>query len=130
MAKGDKSRIVPLCPQVVSVIEEMSRKGKGDRLFPTNSVKKSFTTALNRAGITDFRFHDLRHCFASTLAAQGTDLLTIRDLLGHTTLEMAMRYSHLSNAKLREAVNGLPDVLPQAAAAHAAASVSSQHTAI
>ena len=128
--KGDKSRIVPLCPQAVLVIEQMSRNSETHRLFPTNSIKKSFTTALKRAGITDSRFHDLRHCFASTLAAQGTDLLTIRDLLGHTTIEMAMRYSHLSNAKLRDAVNGLPDVLPQTAVPDAAASVPSRHTAI
>ena len=105
------------------MIEQIGHKAEGDRLFPTNSVKKSLATALKRARISNFRFHDLRHCFASTLAAQGTDLLSIRDLLGHTTLEMTMRYSHVSNARVRDAVNSLLDVLPQTAGIGADASV-------
>jgi integrase len=50
---------------------------------------------LEAAGIKDFRFHDLRHTTASMLAAQGASLLEIADVLGHKTLAMVKRYSHL-----------------------------------
>lgn len=52
-------------------------------------------TALDAAGIEGFRFHDLRHTTASMLAAQGASLLEIADVLGHKTLAMVKRYSHL-----------------------------------
>jgi len=52
--------------------------------------------ALARAGIADFRFHDLRHTCASYLAAQGSSLLEIADVLGHRTMAMVKRYSHLA----------------------------------
>ena len=51
--------------------------------------------ALEAAGIRDFRFHDLRHTVASMFAAQGASLLEIADVLGHKTLAMVKRYSHL-----------------------------------
>jgi integrase len=59
-------------------------------------VKKSFASALKRAGIRDFHFHDLRHTFASQLVMAGADLVTVKELLGHKTLAMTMRYSHIA----------------------------------
>jgi len=52
--------------------------------------------ALARAGIADFRIHDLRHTCASYLASQGASLLEIADVLGHRTMAMVKRYSHLA----------------------------------
>lgn len=68
-------------------------------------VKRSFTTALKKAGIKSFRFHDLRHTFASQLAMSGVDLNTVRDLLGHSTLEMILRYAYLSPNYKKRAVD-------------------------
>ena len=60
------------------------------------NFRKSFETALKKSGIKGFRFHDCRHTFASHLVMAGVDLNTVRDLLGHKTLGMTLRYSHLS----------------------------------
>jgi len=69
------------------------------------NIRKSFFTAMRKAGIIGFRFHDLRHTFASHLVMSGVDLNTVRELLGHKSLEMTLRYSHLSPDHKRSAVD-------------------------
>jgi integrase len=68
------------------------------------SIKTAFNNARERAGIEDYRFHDSRHEFASALAMRGVDLNTIRELLGHKTMQMVMRYSHLTDRHKAAAV--------------------------
>jgi len=69
-----------------------------------NMVTVAFERACKRAGVRDFRFHDLRHTFASYLTMGGGNIRTVQTLLGHKDLRMTMRYSHLSPEHLREAV--------------------------
>jgi integrase len=83
------------------------RRGDCNLLFPANSVirgkkrkpidlRKPWMTALQHAEIEDFHFHDLRHSAASYLAMNGASLAEIAEVLGHKTLQMVKRYSHLS----------------------------------
>jgi integrase len=71
---------------------------------PYKDVKRSFKTALRRAGIRDFRFHDLRHTFASQLVMGGVDITAVKNLLGHKTLNMTLRYAHLAPSHMAKAV--------------------------
>ncbi len=73
------------------------------------SIRDGFKAAARRAGIEDFRFHDLRHTAASRLAMNGVDLLTVASILGHKTLSMTQRYSHLSPGHRLKAVEALLD---------------------
>ena len=66
-----------------------------------------FSRAVRAADLVNFRFHDLRHTFASRLAMAGVDTYTIKELLGHKTLDMVSRYAHLSPSHQRQAVDRL-----------------------
>ncbi len=76
-------------------------KKNGERY---GNVRKAFEGARKRAGITDFRFHDLRHTFASHLVMAGIDLKIVQELLGHKSFEMTLRYAHLSPNHKRMAI--------------------------
>lgn len=67
-------------------------------------VKKGFTTACARAGINDFRIHDLRHTCAAWLVSEGVPLSEVWDLLGHQSITMTERYAHLAPERVRSAV--------------------------
>jgi len=75
-----------------------------------HEVRGSFGSACKKAGINDFRFHDLRHTFASHLVMNGVSLKAVQELLGHADMKMTMRYAHLSQAHLREAVGVLDSI--------------------
>lgn len=68
-------------------------------------IDRAFQAALKRAGIEGFRFHDLRHTFASHLAMQGATQKDLQELLGHKTMTMTLRYAHLSQEHKKKAVN-------------------------
>jgi integrase len=78
---------------------------------PYQDVKRSFKSAIRRAKIKDFRFHDLRHCFASHLVMAGVDLTTVKELLGHKSLTMTLRYAHLAPSHKVNAVNILDNTI-------------------
>ncbi|HUT02449.1 MAG TPA: tyrosine-type recombinase/integrase [bacterium] len=112
-SKNHLPRTVPLCPQAVHILQGLPRGAENDKLFPVGDIKKSYAGALRRAGLVGFTFHDLRHTAASTLVNQGVDLLTVQRLLGHESLAMTLRYSHLTDRKLRDAANQMPDIVSQ-----------------
>jgi integrase len=74
-------------------------------------VKRFLVSACRSAGIEDFRFHDLRHTFASRLVMQGASLEAVQEHLGHGDMKMTMRHAHLSQEHPRDSIN-LPNDLP------------------
>ena len=70
-------------------------------------VKTAFNRACEKAGITNFRMHDLRHSCASWLVMAGRPILEVRDMLGHQSVTMTERYAHLAPDKLRDAARAL-----------------------
>lgn len=77
----------------------------GPHVFGVSTgFKSAWTQVLERARITSFCWHDLRHHFASRLVQLGVPLNTVRDLLGHSSVAMSLRYAHLAPDQRREAV--------------------------
>jgi integrase len=80
------------------------------------NIKRAFNATVKKAGIDDFRFHDLRHTFSSHFIMRGGSLKELQEILGHKTMSMTLRYSHLSKEHKKKAVNlingltALPDM--------------------
>ena len=113
--KGGKHRTVPLSAQATRVVELQIGDLLNKRYLFTSKrtggmiaeIKKAFAGAVSDAGIEDFRFHDLRHTFATRLNAAGVDAITRRDLLGHSTIEMSDDYTHSSAEGRQRAIEML-----------------------
>ena len=116
--KNNESRVIPINRTLYQELLSLAQKSKkGAHVFsgrdgnPFKDVKKSFSSALKKAGIEDFRFHDLRHTFGSHLAMKGVNPRTIQQVMGHKEIKMTMRYSHLSPEYVQEAVEKLDNLL-------------------
>jgi integrase len=109
--KNGEKREVPMNEIVQKTIIGVLKNPESQYVFcnkegkPYENVRKSFSTALKNAGIINFRYHDLRHTFASQLVMSGVDLNCVRELLGHKSLAMTLRYSHLSPDHKKRAVD-------------------------
>ncbi|MBL7132225.1 MAG: site-specific integrase [Candidatus Omnitrophica bacterium] len=109
--KNNEKREIPINETVKTALIRVRKHPESPYIFcdkngkPFKNLRKSFFTALKKAGIINFRFHDLRHTFASHLAMSGIDLNTVRELMGHKSLEMTLRYSHLSPDHKKRAVD-------------------------
>ncbi len=88
-----------------------SRKAEATGQRPFTDLKTGFKKALREAAISDFRFHDLRHTFASNLVMNGADLNTVRELLGHKSIKMTLRYAHLSPSHKERAIRLIDEAL-------------------
>lgn len=103
-AKSGKSRDIPMNDEVLQTLLTWRNETESESLvFPSpvtgevlNNIKKSWNGLMRLSEIKDFRFHDLRHHFASRLVMAGVDLNTVRELLGHSSIDMTLRYAHLA----------------------------------
>ena len=115
VAKSGKARHIPLNATALDALLRWRRQSGGGAGYVFASadggrfghVGTSWRGTLHAAGIKDFRFHDLRHHFASKLVMAGIDLNTVRELLGHADYKMVLVYAHLSPEHKRAAVSAL-----------------------
>jgi integrase len=112
--KTDEPRLLPLNHTVMEMLEGLwSRSAGCEHVFvnrrghPYKDPHHIWRRAVQRAGIQNFRFHDLRHTFASRLILAGVGLETVQQLLGHSSISMTTRYTHLTATHVREAVERL-----------------------
>lgn len=112
--KNGKKRFVPLNRTMVDLFNNL--KGSQcdySHVFlnrygtPLRNIRNQFEEALTNAGISDFRFHDLRHTFASHFVMNGGDLLSLKQIMGHSSMKMVERYAHLSHAHKLKMINNL-----------------------
>ena len=100
--KNGEKRVVYINEIVYTTLLGVKRRGDSPYVFckkdgkPYGNLRKSFATALEKAGIKDFHWHDLRHSYGSQLAMKGYPLQAIQKLMGHKSIRMTQRYAHLS----------------------------------
>jgi integrase len=106
--KNKSLRHVPLNADALAALEVLAKHDEKTRhVLPRQHYRMWFEIALEAAKIEKFRFHDFRHTFGSRATMAGVDLRTLAQLMGHKTLTMTMRYSHLSPTHLQDAVSKL-----------------------
>jgi integrase len=114
--KNNESRVVPVNQTLYRELAGLRGKSESEYVFLNRDgdrlkdVRAGFLASLKRAGIKDFRFHDLRHTFGSHLVMQGVDLRTVQQVMGHKDIKMTMRYSHLSPEYVHEAIERLDNL--------------------
>ena len=108
--KNNERREIPMNEAVKTAIVGVRKHPSSPYIFctkkgnPYTDLRKSYGKAIKRAGIEHIVFHSLRHTFASQLVMAGVDLNSVRELLGHKSLRMTIRYSHLSLDHKKRAV--------------------------
>lgn len=119
-SKGGERCTFPFSDEVWAAFLTIPKVADNPHVFPGADEKAmtfprtAFENAMKTAKVTDFHFHDLRHTYASHLVMEGVDLLTVKELLRHKTLEMTLRYAHLAPEHKRKAVDTMGAVLRKA----------------
>ena len=114
ITKNGEQVVVPLNTDAMRALTVFRSRADGTGRVVRNAAGETlnvnahwFPEAVRTAAIKNFRWHDLRHCFASRLRQAGVPLGNIAELLGHKGLTMTRRYAHLSISNLHEAVSGI-----------------------
>jgi integrase len=117
-SKSGKSRDVPMNALVVEALSAIAQNS--GYVFPNprtggpiEDVKTAFKTACKRAEIKGLRFHDLRHTAATRMVEAMVDLVTVSKILGHSSIQMTMRYAHPTPENMRLAVERLGEFYEQ-----------------
>ncbi|HEY4830967.1 MAG TPA: site-specific integrase [Waddliaceae bacterium] len=114
--KNGENRSVPIAEEIFQMLQQQ-RKDNGlvfpaykNPLLPCN-IRSAWETALKRANIQDFTFHDIRHTTGSYLTMDGASLREVGEILGHKTMQMTKRYSHLSQEHKRKLVGRMEQLI-------------------
>ena len=107
--KNGRIRYVPLTQDVVDALHTLPRKGSNvfwleKKCLNYSTGRYVITRMCEMAGIQIVGWHSLRHTFASQLVSRGASLKAVQELLGHSTINMTLRYSHLNHEDLRNTI--------------------------
>jgi len=125
--KNTRSRYAFMTTELSEMFSDMTKGGHDELVFsnkegePYKEIPSAFRTAVKHLGLNEgvedrrdrVVFHTLRHTYASRLVANGTDLYTVKELMGHCALSVTERYSHLGKNTLQDAVSRLDESLKQ-----------------
>jgi integrase len=125
VAKGKRRRVLPINSGALAILDELSNKGNSEYVFLNSntgdrlkSVDKIWQRVRKSAGLegSGIVIHSLRHHAASAMISAGTDLATVRDLLGHRNVSTTEKYLHASGKSLRSGSDSIDDCLEKALA--------------
>ncbi|KAA0259374.1 hypothetical protein FHQ18_00415 [Deferribacter autotrophicus] len=115
--KNNDYKIIPINDTLAGIFKKRLEKSPFGYVFynpktgkPFTDIKKGFTNALKRAGIADFRFHDLRHTFGTYALLMTKDLRTVQELLGHKDIKMTQRYTHILNQQKKNIIDSINSI--------------------
>lgn len=105
-SKNDEKRTLPMSNTLYETLRSIKLRDISGKVFPVSgwSVRQAFDKTVEKSKIGNFRLHDCRHTFATRLVQNGVDLYKVKELLGHKTLAMTMRYAHHYPESLRSSV--------------------------
>jgi len=129
--KTKEGRLVPMTPAVHECLLALSkvRSLSTNHVFlyegmPIRGIKRAFRTAVRKAQIENFRFHDLRHCAATNLRRAGVDTITAMKIVGHKSEQMHRRYNNVSESDLLAAASRINTYLTPTNSPNSSAAVS------
>ena len=105
VTKSGRRREVPMRQAVYDVLAAIPEKEREGRVWRSENIRTAFERAVVVAQLDDVHFHDLRHHFASWFVMRGGNIVALQELLGHASLSMTRRYSHLAPDHLRSEVS-------------------------
>ncbi len=105
--KAGKSQLIYLHQDLINELNGYIKNNIGSYIFKSKYILGSFKTALKKAGIENFRFHDLRRTFATTLLYNNVNIVTISNILGHSSIMMTQKYLANDSKKELDAINKL-----------------------
>lgn len=119
--KNNERREIPTDETATIALRELEQRKKGPYVFYNRHGRRLNSTeifrvldgALKEAGISDFRFHDLRHCFASFLVMAGVNIMVIKEYLGHKQISQTLRYAQLAPEYKRGPIKILDRIMSQ-----------------
>lgn len=116
-SKSGKDRWIPINKTLMETLLQLKRGARTEKVFPLERKKRHadlewhWKKIVRDSGIGKCRFHDLRHFHATRLVELGVDLVTVQNLLGHSNIQVTIRYAHSSPQSQREAVHRLDSAL-------------------
>lgn len=116
--KGNKAHTVRISNQLSAILSTTAPDARTGIVFPCPNFEKRWRAAVKAAAITDLRFHDLRHTFASWARQSGADLADLKEGMGHSDISMTLRYAHIKPDSTETAFDRVSDAIASQSTPH------------